>query len=103
MSVGTVLLSEKTRVSINISTLLFVIGYSIIGTFTFTTYKTEFEMRLNAQETGLIEETEERKSIDLEIKEELKETTSVLVESNTKLAEMQTDLKWIRAYMEKDQ
>ena len=44
MSLGEILLNEKTRVSVNIATLLFVIGFSITATFTFTTWKTEFQI-----------------------------------------------------------
>jgi len=100
MSLGDVLLNEKTRVSINIATLLFVIGFSITATFTFTTWKTEFQITQQSEIVRLSHEIEERKAVDEDIQQEQKENRTVLIETNTQLAEIKTDLKWIRAILE---
>lgn len=96
---GDILLNEQTRVTINIATLLIVIGFSITATFTFTTWKTSFEIVQKAEIVRLTDEISERKLVDAEMDLKLKETNTILIESNMQLTEMQTDLKWIKSFL----
>jgi hypothetical protein len=100
MKVGEFLLNEKTRVSLNIVNFIILVGFAITASFTFASWKTEFETIQQSEKARLTVEIAERKQADNEIKEDLNEAMTVLIETQTDLAEIKTDLKWIRAYME---
>lgn len=99
MNAENILLSEKTRVSISIATLLFVLGFSITATFTFTTWKTRFESQLENVDEELTTEILERKIADEALLDDMESTMAVLLETQTNLAEIKTDLKWIKSFL----
>ena len=114
------LVSPDTRVFINISTLLFVIGFTITWTYIFTTEKTKIEMTQNqiivdqGKIGGKIDsEIEDRKLADIEILKEVKTTEALLLETQTSLtdidikvetgfARIYTSLEWIINALRKD-
>ena len=109
MRVGEFLINEKTRVSISIATLLFVIGSTATVVFTISGMKSEIDLSINSIEKDQIriEEKFDSKITDLELSDsmmisEQQTNRQLLSENQTDLAEIKTDLKWIRAYMERD-
>lgn len=83
------MISDKTKVSINIATLLFVIGATITGTFTIANIKSGYDTQIFdlQRRTELIEK--ERES-----------DRALMLQTQTDLAEIKTDLKWIRSALE---
>ena len=102
MKVGEFLLNEKTKVSLNIVNFIILVGFVVTASFTFATWKAEFQSIQSSEKTRLTLEITERKIADEKINDDLKETMTVLIETQTDLAEIKTDLKWIRAYMERE-
>lgn len=95
MNLGAILLDDKTRISISIATLLFVIGFSITATFTFTTWKTEFQMNQESfgkeqsrLQQAIEEETKVREQSDIVIMNEVKTNELFLQENKTQLTDM---------------
>lgn len=102
MKMPNVLLSENTRVIVSISTLIIVIGFAITATFTFTTWKTKTENSIAAIELDLDNAKEAcvitNNSQDLKI-EKLESAT---VDISVSVKAIETDVKWLRVYMEKN-
>jgi len=101
MKVGQFLLNEKTKVSLNLINLIMLVGFAITASFTFATWKAEFELIQQSEIQRLTVEIAERKQADKELKEDLKEAMNVFNEAKTDLVEIKTDLKWIIANMDK--
>jgi len=82
-------MDEKTRVSLSVVTFFTLILFMISTVYAATTWKTQMENT----DKNILSRIE---SFDNRI--EVVETATI--EQQTTLAEIQTDLKWIRAYME---
>lgn len=100
MTLGAILLDKRTQVLTSLGTLIFVIAFSITATYSFTSWKTRFETKQEAEESRLTTEIIERKAADDTINQKLDETMAVMMETQTDLAEIKTDLKWIRSALE---
>lgn len=96
MKMPEILLSENTRVLIPIATLIIVIGFAITATYTFTTWKSETEARNKAIELKItdMQAYDEKQDIKIEKLE------SATIDINISVKAIETDVKWLRAYME---
>lgn len=88
---GDSVLTEKTRVMVTISNFVLLIFTIVSGVVFAVSWKAEIEHRVSNSEYKI-----------LIIQEDAKENETLLLETQTSLVEIKTDLKWIRAYMEKD-
>lgn len=99
--VWNILLDEKTRISINIVTLVSLISFVV----TMTLLASKWTAKIDDNEAAIQVEREERMASDKDIAEEMSEIKKVQIQSDIEakanFAEIKTDLKWIRAYMEK--
>lgn len=100
MTLGEFLLNEKTKVSLNIINFVILVGFAITASFTFATWKTQAEADIKANNTLIVAEIEERKESVLELNNEIDEIRPTLIETQTRLAEIKTDLEWIKSYLE---
>lgn len=91
-----ILLSENSRVIIPIATLIIVIGFVITATFTFTTWKSQTEAKDKAMELKISEMQKYDEKQDIKI-EKLENAT---IDINISVKAIETDVKWLRAYME---
>lgn len=96
MKMPNVLLSENTRILIPIATLIIVIGFAITTTYAFTAMKEQSSARATALEQKIIFIESKDDSQDLKI-EHLESTTN---DTNISVKAIETDVKWLRAYME---
>lgn len=103
MKLEAVLLDKKTQVLTSLGTLIFVVAFSITATYSFTTWKTRFETVQASEKDRLNKEILDRKEADDLINKKLNEVMPMLLETQTDMAEIKTDLKWIRSAMEKNQ
>lgn len=110
MTLGEILVSEKTRVSLSIATLLFVIGSTATIVFTIANMRSEIDLSINTLELDQvrIEDKFDEKCTDIEevnasIIKEQESNRSLMLDTQTDLAEIKTDLKWIRASMERSE
>lgn len=85
MALGDRVLTEKTRVVVTLFNFFLLLGSIISGVVMVTTWKADVENRLVNNENNIIEIEAKLNSID-----------NVQIE----LAEIKTDLKWIRAALE---
>lgn len=104
MNLGEILVNEKTRVSLSIATLLFVIGSTATIVFSVTNMRSEIDISINTLELDQvrIEEKFNDKCSDIETVNDaiIKEqglNRKLMLDTQTDLAEIKTDLKWIRA------
>lgn len=102
MTVPKLLIDENTKVIINISTLVIVVGFAITATFSFTTWKTQAEQKDIFLQEQIVKLEESTKEKDNELKDEIQVLKIAVEENKTNMIEIKTDVKWIRAYMEKD-
>ena len=88
---GDRVLTEKTRVQVTIANFVMLI-FSIISAVVFlVNWKADIENRVEGNEENITK-----------IEKNLEENDALIIETQTSLAEIKTDLKWIRAYMEND-
>ena len=100
MTVGEILVNEKTRVSLSIITFVVLVGSVVTGSFTVATWKTQQEAENARLETMIVNEVQARIESDEDINEKLDEVMPMLLQTQTDMAEIKTDLKWIRAVLE---
>lgn len=89
---GDKVLTEKTRVLVTLSNFFMLVFAIVSGVVFVVNWKAEIENRISNTEEDVIE-----------LIVEVEEGKRLQIETQTQLAEIQTDLKWIRAYMEKDE
>lgn len=90
------MISDKTKVSINIATLLFVIGSTATMVFSLSEIKGRYDLRLNDLVRS---DMEINRRMEL-IESEQEANRAMLLQTQTDLAEIKTDLKWIRSALE---
>lgn len=100
MSMGDFLLNEKTRVSLSIVNFLLLFGFIITAVFTSATWKADVENKVHINSSMIEQEIIDRKEEDSEINKKLDEVMPMLMQTQTDMAEIKTDLKWIRAALE---
>lgn len=88
------LITENTKVSITLSLVVIILIFLIGGSFFVGRQWTILEARVAANE--ILAESHK------EIEKKVNSNTAVLASQNVTLAEIRTDLKWIRYDMEKD-
>ena len=91
------IISQNTRVVLNISQLFLLIGAIVTGAFVFSEWKTEYEMIQQQEIVRLDKEIEERKLADMELIEEQKEIKILIIDNNTQQAQILTEIEWLKA------
>jgi hypothetical protein len=86
---GDRLLTEKTRIVVTISNFVMLVFTIISGVIFIVNWKSDIEHRVQYNENEI-------KNIRLDVDN----GKELQIQTQTKLVEIQTDLKWIRAYME---
>lgn len=100
MSVGGFLVSEKTKVSLSIVNFLLLFGFIITTAFTWASWTTDTKNKIENNRINISREIEDREKADEEINKKLNEVMPLLMQSQTDMAEIKTDLKWIRSALE---
>jgi hypothetical protein len=88
------IISENTKVTINMFMLISIVISIISFAFVFGRRFEKYESRMVAVEKSYSEHSE--------IRSEVERTQETLASQEIALAEIRTDLKWIRAKLEKD-
>lgn len=88
---GDKVLTEKTRVLVTLSNFFLLIFTIISGVVFIVNWKADIEHKISNNKNSIVR-----------IQESSEENETLLLENQTSLAEIKTDLKWIRAYMEKE-
>lgn len=91
-----IMLSENTRIIVSISTFLILIGFVITATFTFTTWKSETEAQNKAIELKITN----MQAYDVKQDIKIEKLESATIDINISVKAIETDVKWLRAYME---
>lgn len=101
------LLTENSKIIIPLFTLLSVIGFIIVSTYSFTTWKTESEqsmvalqLDLDRTKADLLQSNLACTTINENQDNEIQIIKLATVNNATSMVEIQTDIKWIRAFME---
>ena len=85
---GDKLLTEKTRIMVTISNFVLLILTIISGVAFSVNWKSDIEHRVASNESKIVV-----------VKQDVESGKNAQVETQTKLAEIQTDLKWIKSYL----
>jgi len=85
-------LGEKTKVTLTIATIIMVIMFFIATVYTGTTWKNEVDYKIGYNTNQSILLTDNQGKIELK-----------QIEQGALFAEIKTDLKWIRAALERIQ
>ena len=96
MRMPRILLSENTKILIPIATLIIIIGFAIGTTYSFTVLKEQLQAKDNAIEQRI--SVVERHDLNQDIK--IEKLESATVDINVSVKAIETDVKWLRAYME---
>ena len=96
--IGNFMLKETTRTSLTLANFLILIGTVITIVYAGSVWKSQTEAQILAS----IERDRVQDERIIENAADIKENNAILVDSQAQFAEIRTDLKWIRAYMEKD-
>lgn len=96
MKMPDILLSENTRILIPIATLIIVIGFAITATYTFTTWKEQSDARAKAVEIRV----QSIEAYDIKQDEDISKLETATIDINISVKAIETDVKWLRAYME---
>ena len=91
------MLNENTRMSLSIATFLTLIAFIVTVVFAWGTASAETEAKIKENKIAIETETKIRKEQDCEINKRLDEVTPMLLENQTALAQVQTDLEWIKS------
>ncbi len=86
---GDKVLTEKTRIFVTISNFFLLIGAIISSVVFIVNWKADIEHRLTANESEITE-----------VKLEVKNGRDLQITTQTTLAQIQTDIKWLRLYLE---
>lgn len=105
--VGAVLLSDKSRVTISLSTLVVVLIFTATLTYNLYSMKTNMDLSINSLEKDQVRIEQKFDDVVFDLKEadgdiisDQKEISSVVLEVKTQLSGIQTDLKWIISNMD---
>lgn len=90
--IGDNVLTEKTRVAVTVAKFVMLVFAITSGVAVLVNWKSDIEHRLNYTENEIII-----------IKKDTSENNDLLQVNLTVMAEIQTDIKWLRAYMERGQ
>lgn len=97
MKMGEFLLNEKTKVSLSIVNFLLLFGFIITTVFTWATWKTQIENKIETNRVNIVLENSGRKEADAEINKKLDEVMPLLRDNQTDMAGIKTDLEWIKS------
>lgn len=97
MKMGDFLLNEKTKVSLNIVNFLLLFGFIITVVFTWATWTTDTENKIENNRVSIELEINSRKEADAEINKKLDEVMPLLMQNQTDMAGIKTDLEWIKS------
>lgn len=97
MKMGEFLLNEKTRVSLNIVNFLLLFGFIVTVVFTWATWSTDIDNRINNNKMSLVTEKESRIESDLNINKKLDEMIPLIQQNQKDYAVIQKDLEWIKS------
>ena len=97
MRMGEFLLNETTKVSLNIVNFLLLFGFIITVVFTWATWTTETENKIENNRISIKSEIEQRKAAEAEINKKIDEVMPLLRENQTDMAGIKTDLEWIKS------
>lgn len=89
--VGEFMLKETTRTSLTLANFLILIGTVVTFTYAAATWKSQIESRIK-----IVEENQ------ISVESRVNDLEALSVDTKTTLAEIQTDLKWIRNALEAD-
>lgn len=95
MKLGAIMLNEKTRVSITLTTLIIIIIFVIRASYVMGGVVTDLEATDKKLEDLIYQESCSRKLSDDRITEDLNEIRPAVIEIKTKLAGIEANIEWL--------
>lgn len=102
MKLGAFLLNEKTKVSLNIINFVILVGFVVTASFTFASWKTDMENRIDKNTVSIDAEINSRIESEARIIQDVESNAVVMLEIQsgqsdikTSMARVETNILWI--------